>query len=495
MHTFKPQNVPEASALPTSLTTSSLLEICFANISLAEALDSVRRIVLGEVQNDLFFVNAHCLNTSFDDPRYHQALQSARLIFPDGSGIRKGCDLNNDTLVENLNGTDLFPHLCRLFADTQQPIFLLGASPGTVERVAEWAQRHAPGLIVAGSQHGFFDPKETPAVIDKINRSGARVLFVAMGVPRQELWIAEHRDQLNSVLNIAVGGLFDFYGGNIPRAPAWIRSRGLEWVWRLLQEPKRMWRRYVIGNPLFILRLLKAKRAQQFLTSFPLLLANQQQRLKCRAAWQRFRWRWQHRGSFIAKRLIDLTLASSALLVLLPLFPLIAIAIRLDSPGPVFFSQTRAGYRNRAFRLWKFRSMHADAEARRAELEALNEMQGGVLFKIKDDPRITRVGRILRKLSLDELPQLWNVLKGDMSIVGPRPALHSEVEKYSSEQRKRLEIRPGLTSDWVIQGRSLIPFQQQAEMDINYAHKRSLWRDLRLIIKTIPALISGKGAS
>ncbi|WP_051311875.1 sugar transferase [Zooshikella ganghwensis] len=146
------------------------------------------------------------------------------------------------------------------------------------------------------------------------------------------------------------------------------------------------------------------------------------------------------------------------------------------------------------FLLWKFRSMYQDAEKMRAHLESSNEMQEGVTFKVKNDPRVTKVGKLIRKLSLDEIPQLWNVLKGEMSLVGPRPALYSEIEKYSLIQRQRLDTIPGLTSDWVIAGRSKVCFTRQAELDIDYVHHQSLWRDIKLIFKTIPSLLSGQGA-
>ena len=160
----------------------------------------------------------------------------------------------------------------------------------------------------------------------------------------------------------------------------------------------------------------------------------------------------------------------------------------------MFFSQQRVGLRGRPFRLWKFRSMYRDAEGRRAALAANNEMAGGVLFKMRDDPRITRVGRLIRRLSIDELPQLWNVLRGDMALVGPRPALPGEVAEYSLEARGRLAVRPGITCIWQVSGRSGIPFEGQVAMDLDYIHRATLATDLQLLLKTVPAVISGDGA-
>ena len=196
----------------------------------------------------------------------------------------------------------------------------------------------------------------------------------------------------------------------------------------------------------------------------------------------------------VAKRLLDVTAAGAGLLVLVPLFLLTALAIRLDSPGPAFFCQTRVGKNGRLFRCWKFRSMYIDAEARKAELAEENEMEGGVLFKMRRDPRVTRIGRLLRKASIDELPQLWNVFTGDMSLVGPRPPVPEEVEQYSSYQRQRLAVKPGLTCYWQVSGRSDLSFEEQVRLDIHYARVRSLQVDLGLLLRTVPAVILARGA-
>jgi exopolysaccharide biosynthesis polyprenyl glycosylphosphotransferase len=195
-----------------------------------------------------------------------------------------------------------------------------------------------------------------------------------------------------------------------------------------------------------------------------------------------------------AKRCLDLVAAFSGLLLLAPFFPLVALAIRLDSRGAVLFSQTRIGEGGREFRCWKLRSMYIDAEERKQELEAQNEMQGGVLFKMKHDPRITRVGRFIRKASIDELPQLWNVLIGDMSLVGPRPAVPGEVAQYSPYERGRLAVKPGITCLWQVSGRSDLAFEQQVELDIDYARRRSFRLDMDILLRTVPAVLFARGA-
>lgn len=195
----------------------------------------------------------------------------------------------------------------------------------------------------------------------------------------------------------------------------------------------------------------------------------------------------------VFKRLVDLLGAAAGLLLVLPVFPLLVLLIRLDSPGPVFFRQRRVGLRGRVFYCYKFRSMVADAEVRKEELAHLNEASGAA-FKIERDPRITGVGRFLRRSSLDEFPQLYNVLRGEMSVVGPRPQIPSEVAAYTPAQARRLQVRPGLTCLWQVSGRSHLDFEDWMELDLEYVRRRSPAFDLRILSRTIPAVIERKGA-
>jgi len=193
------------------------------------------------------------------------------------------------------------------------------------------------------------------------------------------------------------------------------------------------------------------------------------------------------------KRVFDATLSASSLLLLSPVLACIAAMIRISSPGPVMFRQTRCGLGGRKFTIYKFRSMINNAEQMRAELHQLNELDGPV-FKISEDPRITPVGRWLRRFSLDELPQLWNVLRGEMSFIGPRPAVPEEVEQYEDWQRRRLRMRPGLTCTWVLEGRNHLDFKRWMELDLTYIDNWSLWLDVKIFLRTIPIVISGRGA-
>ncbi|MCA9935540.1 MAG: sugar transferase [Anaerolineales bacterium] len=193
------------------------------------------------------------------------------------------------------------------------------------------------------------------------------------------------------------------------------------------------------------------------------------------------------------KRALDVIVASLALLVFSPVIGGTAVLIKLDSPGPIFFKQVRVGKWGRPFYVYKFRSMYIDAEERKAALMAQNEADGPV-FKMKNDPRITRVGKYIRKFSVDELPQLLNVLKGEMSLVGPRPPVPKEVAEYEYEELGRLNAIPGITGLQQVSGRSDLDFKTWVELDLQYIAEQSFWKDIEILLKTIPAVVLGKGA-
>jgi len=205
-------------------------------------------------------------------------------------------------------------------------------------------------------------------------------------------------------------------------------------------------------------------------------------------------WRFTVRLAYFLKRLFDFLGALLLLILLSPVFLVTAVLIKLTSAGPIIFTQVRVGKDGRHFKFYKFRSMRINAEKSRSELEDRNESKDGVIFKIRKDPRVTFIGRIIRKFSIDELPQLFNVLTNDMSLVGPRPPLPSEVADYTLDQRQRLHIKPGITCIWQISGRSDISFKEQVELDKQYIGSRSLRKDLVILLKTIPAVITGRGA-
>lgn len=228
------------------------------NLTLSE---SIARIVgyLDEPRPRLVsFVNADCINRAARTPEYHRILQSANLVLGDGVGVRLFSRLVGEPLRENVNGTDLFPRLCAALEGTPHSIYLLGGRPGVAAAVATWIETRHSECRIAGFHHGYFSDEQEPEVIEGIRRSGAHVLLVAMGAPGQEVWLKDHLAETGARVGIGVGGLFDFFSGRIPRAPQWMREAGLEWVYRLSQEPRRLFWRYGPGNVEFLARAIAA---------------------------------------------------------------------------------------------------------------------------------------------------------------------------------------------------------------------------------------------
>lgn len=209
---------------------------------------------------------------------------------------------------------------------------------------------------------------------------------------------------------------------------------------------------------------------------------------------KQFAWSFTLRTTYMVKRLSDIAISVLAVILLSPLMIVVAIAIKCESKGPIIYKQIRVGRFGRHFKFYKFRSMRTGADAQKKSLSSRNDSSDGVIFKMKKDPRITRVGAFIRKFSIDELPQLFNVIEGTMSLVGPRPPLPHEVTQYTLEDRKRLNIKPGITCIWQISGRSDIPFKKQVKLDEEYIKNHGFWRDFVILLKTIPAVLTGKGA-
>jgi lipopolysaccharide/colanic/teichoic acid biosynthesis glycosyltransferase len=216
--------------------------------------------------------------------------------------------------------------------------------------------------------------------------------------------------------------------------------------------------------------------------------------LELQVRYNNWSWTMMLAAGEVAKRLFDIVVSACFLVGLGPLFALIAMLIRLEDGKPVIFEQIRVGRHGCHFKMYKFRSMRPDAEKQLEKLLAQNHHREGVTFKIKDDPRLTRVGKWLRKFSFDELPQFYNVFKGDMSLVGPRPPVPREVAMYTLADRRRLAVKPGITCFWQIGGRAEIDFSGQVDLDVQYIENQSLFTDITILVKTVPAVLSGKGA-
>ena len=237
----------------------SIYGIRLANLSMDDVLSAIDAALISKTKCRITFVNADCVNIAAKNAAYRKDLDRMDWVFIDGIGMKIAGMILNQPVRSNVNGTDLFPLLCKNLAKQGGRLFLLGAKPGVADAVANWAINQFPGIAIAGSQHGYFSDEEAESVVTEIHKSHADVRLVAMGAPRQEAWINKYMQGTGSIIAIGVGGLFDYYSGNIPRAPYWMRKSGLEWVFRLIQEPKRLGGRYLIGNWAFLARIIYSK--------------------------------------------------------------------------------------------------------------------------------------------------------------------------------------------------------------------------------------------
>lgn len=471
------------------LSRVNIMGIEFLNCTMAKAIDLIKVRAKNNKKTNVYYINADTLNKAYTQRSLSKSLNKSSFIFPDGSGVKMACKMMNMPMRENLNGTDMFPHICEMAQEEGLKIFLYGAKNGVAAKMKDKVLEKYPSLQIVGVANGYdFHDNE---VINMVNHSQADILLVAKGAPLQEEWIQAHSHQIKSSIIIGVGGLFDFYSQSIPRAPLWMRRAGIEWVYRLMQEPTRMFARYIIGNPLFLYRIYawNKKQRKERLKKYYATLDSKKSTLNLPKLSL-----INHSIYPIAKRALDIVASFSAIVLLLPLVLLVSILIKFESKGPIFFYQKRVGRNGKLFNMYKFRSMVQNAESMKQELSSTNESKDGVIFKMKEDPRVTKTGKFIRKWSIDELPQLFNVLIGDMSLVGPRPPVPSEVKEYISDDLKRLHILPGITCYWQISGRSEIPFKQQVDLDKKYISTRSLWTDIKILFATIPAVLAHKGA-
>lgn len=238
---------------------ASLLGLSIDEMSQLEAIETIRGIWRREAKSRVFFVNAHCVNSAFASFAYTQSLRQAEFVLPDGSEVLLASKILHLPIKHNLNGTDLTPLICESAAEDGRSIFLLGARPGIAEQAAKGLVERFPTLRIAGVQDGLFAIEDSAEIVARINAAQPDILLVALGVPLQELWITEHFDELRVPVCLAVGALFDFLSNNVPQAPKILRRLGLERMFRLLREPRRLWRRYLIGNITFLSRVFVAR--------------------------------------------------------------------------------------------------------------------------------------------------------------------------------------------------------------------------------------------
>jgi len=241
------------------LPTTRILGVDIARATARDALAELGRLHDESPPALVAYANAHTLNLAAADPSFRQVLQEAAIVLNDGAGVAIAARLQRRPFPENLNGSDFNPRILELAAARGWRVYLLGSHPGTAEAVADRFTREIPRLEVAGTRHGFFDRADDPSVAAEVAASGASVLLVAMGNPLQELWLARNLAATGARLGVGVGAFFDFAAGRAVRAPRWMNRAGVEWLWRLAREPRRLWRRYVLGNPEFLARVLKER--------------------------------------------------------------------------------------------------------------------------------------------------------------------------------------------------------------------------------------------
>jgi len=484
--------------LPTSILSGrrksyaprlTLLGVKFMNTTLDETIAKIRSLVKKHTKTAIYIINVDTLNKAHKQQTLRYTLNKTPFIFPCGDSIKTACNLLNTPVKQNMNTLDIFLALCDMAQKEKLKLFFYGAKEGVAQRVKESIVKKYPKLQIVGAVRGVDIHHNE--ILNMINHSNADILIVSKDTPRQEEWISIHQHKISAPVVIGVGELFDLYADTIPSSSIQKRKISFEWINRVIKKSKQIQKHSALSHLYFLFRVIRWKREQKkemLQHYYQIVKVKKYMPLRLKFSYLR------HKLYPFSKRLMDITASSIALILLSPLFIIVAALIKMEDGGPVFFSQKRVGRNGKHFNMHKFRSMRTDAEKLKQKLMQHNESKDGVIFKMKEDPRITRIGKFIRKWSIDEFPQLFNILQGDMSLVGPRPPIPSEVEAYMVEDLKRLHIVPGLTCYWQISGRSEIPFREQVELDKAYISKRSLWIDIKIIFATIPAVFTQKGA-
>lgn len=413
------------------------------------------------------------------DPNFKNILNMADLFIPDGFSLVWVARRRGFPLKERASGSELMREFCKLSATKGYKHFFYGDTEDTLELLAARLKGEFSGLNIVGLYSPPFRPltsEEDAEVVRRINEARPDILWVGLGLPKQERWIFEHRDRLKVPVAVGVGAAFKFVSGQVRRAPTWVGNHGLEWLWRFLHEPRKLWRRALLDVPRFIcLALLELSGLKRYDAA-------------------RNDMEGHRRLTLILKRPFDVLLAGLGLVLSAPLWAVASVLIKLEDGGPVFYGQERVGQGGRQFRSWKFRSMVSDSDERFGPLQAGD-----------GDARVTRVGRRLRATAMDELPQLWNIFIGDMSFVGPRALLPEEIEVNANGELIPLEkipgyearhrVRPGLTGVAQIYAPRDIPRRHKFKFDLLYIKKQTFWLDIRLILLSFWISARGKWES
>lgn len=429
------------------------------------------------------FIDAAGLSMANEFSDLKQAYSSVDLLIPRGRGINISMNLINRGQRPSAKSSSLYRELLLTLETVDKPVMLFSDNKPLAQKAEREIEKLFPNLdvkiLICDTQYD----KSTQWFIDEIEHHTPSAVLFALNSPLQERLLAKIKSKSKTPLLAGLG--YPFFDALFEISEGFNVSR---------------LRHSVLLSPLRLaktLRVATSKSKEKAPSRINSILrqwgwSTRLKRISIRS--KSTAWILRCKMQSVLKRSIDCLGAGLGLLFLLPLLIPVAVGIKVTSPGPLFYSQVRVGHRGKLFRMWKFRSMYIDADARKAALMEQNESADGVIFKMKKDPRITPIGRIIRRLSIDELPQLYNVLTGEMSLVGPRPALESEVAQYPVLARARLEAMPGLTGLWQISGRSDLPFDKQVLLDTAYVNQQSAINDIKLIAKTIPAVVSGKGA-
>ena len=432
------------------------------------------------------FIDAAGLSKANELADLKHAFSSADLLIPRGRGINVSMNLINRGQSPSAKSSSLYRELLLSLEAFEKPVILFTDNKRDAHKAEIEIKKLYPNLTLQITICDTQYDKSTQWFLDEIKKIEPSAVLFALQTPLQERLMARVKSNSTAPLLAALGyPLFDaIFEVSEGFSFARLRHSVLLSPMRLLKTLVGTLYRTPNVEDKHHSRINSILRQWGWSTRFKRLSIRTKSSL----------WLLRCKMQSVLKRAIDLLGAGLGLLFLLPLLIPVAIGIKVTSPGPLFYSQVRVGHRGKLFRMWKFRSMYIDADARKAALMEQNESADGVIFKMKKDPRITPIGRIIRRLSIDELPQLYNVLTGEMSLVGPRPALESEVAQYPVLARARLEAMPGLTGLWQISGRSDLPFDKQVLLDTAYVNQQSALNDVKLIAKTIPAVVSGKGA-
>jgi N-acetylglucosaminyldiphosphoundecaprenol N-acetyl-beta-D-mannosaminyltransferase len=630
--------------------TVALFGLPITNVTATEAVAEIERLILSGSTHQVATANLDFVRNALKDAYLQRIICECSLVVPDGAPIVWASKLFGKPLAQRVTGVDLVPRLAELSADRGYGIFFLGSTDENSGRAIDVLRAIYPGMNIVGRyspEIRSLDEMDDDEILRRIEDANPDVLLVGFGNPKQEKWIHRNRGRLRVPVSIGIGGSLDIIAGSLQRAPLWMQKADLEWVFRMIQEPGRLFPRYakdavallrylpmglladalqprrsIAGETITAVHgatrivtlpaslyedrckelerevettvrlqqslvvdlsrttrveadglgsLLEARRVVRMagktmwvtgmnrsvsrlfeyaaikemipVATTPLeaarFVALSERKLEpskgfssigaydfenmltdsgrwslvdqlyrgygesgyvkghfrtFRVGLKRYNWFMAFNGAKFFKRSMDIVLSFLALVALFPMFLLIALIIYLEDGGPALFWQTRVGLWGQEFRFPKFRSMVLDAEERKTELLSENHHGSGITFKMKEDPRVTRIGAIIRKLSIDEFPQLWCVLRGEMSLVGPRPPMPYEVARYTLQDRRRLDVKPGLTCIWQVSGRGELAFDKQVMLDMQYIENHSILLDITLLFKTIPVIITGHGA-